>query len=307
MDNVLQLSEVFGVSTNEPGVLFVEFVLTIVWQLLDASLDDEGLLELASEKHFRWYSEPQNMEIDGHDSYDEKKVSHQERLQSLNTVMAIDLVGQFLQNKVISRLLHLASRNMSEPIFKLIVLLFTLFLRAIYTILYTFMKFELNNLLTFKVNNSAMLICPCNLILQFACHFIRPTHWRGFTQHIQILVVKSSALRNSKVMTPKILVQLISETLQVMSPQCKTRCMQKFDEVMSYGPLASSAGLCHGTTRSAVWLPLDLVLEDAMDGSQVNATSAIEIVIGKASLYFYNLKFTQNKNVAIFQNHFSLE
>lgn len=87
-------------------------------------------------------------------------------------------------------------------------------------------------------------------------------------------------------MTPEVLVQLISDTRQVLSRECKTSCLQKFHEVMAYGPLASSAGLCHGTTRSALWLPLDLVLEDVMDGSQVNATSAIEIVIGKACLYY---------------------
>lgn len=52
-----------------------------------------------------------------------------------------------------------------------------------------------------------------------------------------------------------------------------------------YGPLASSAGLCHGTSYSSLWLPLDLVLEDAMDLSQVHVTSAIEILTGKSCLY----------------------
>ena len=56
---------------------------------------------------------------------------------------------------------------------------------------------------------------------------------------------------------------------------------QKFHEVMASGSLASSAGLCHGASRSALWLPLDLVLEDFLDGSQVNATSAVEIITGK--------------------------
>lgn len=124
VDEVLRLSEVFGITANDPGVLVVEFIFSIVWQLLDASLDDEGLLELAPEKHFGWKLEPKNMEIDGHGSYDEKRAKHQEKLQVVNTVMAIDVVGQFLQNKVTSRILHLARRNMSELIFKL---LFTLF------------------------------------------------------------------------------------------------------------------------------------------------------------------------------------
>ena len=85
-------------------------------------------------------------------------------------------------------------------------------------------------------------------------------------------------------MTPELLVQLISATRKVMSRECKTSHLQEFQEVLACDPLASSAGLCHGTSRSAIWLPLDLVLEDAMDASQVNATSAIEIVTGK--IYF---------------------
>lgn len=48
-------------------------------------------------------------------------------------------------------------------------------------------------------------------------------------------------------------------------------------------PLVNYAGLCLGTSRSALWLPLDMLLEDAMDGSQVNATSAVEIITGNES------------------------
>lgn len=49
---------------------------------------------------------------------------------------------------------------------------------------------------------------------------------------------------------------------------------------MAFGPLASSSGLLHGTSRSALWLPLDLELEDAMDEFQIDATSAIERITG---------------------------
>lgn len=58
---------------------------------------------------------------------------------------------------------------------------------------------------------------------------------------------------------------------------------------MAFGSLASSAGLCHGASRSALWLPLDLVLEDAMDGYQVEATSAIERISGKELFIFLPL------------------
>lgn len=54
---------------------------------------------------------------------------------------------------------------------------------------------------------------------------------------------------------------------------------------MAFGSLSSSAGLCQGVSRSALWLPLDLLLEDAMDGYQVNATCGIEIITGKFRVF----------------------
>lgn len=54
---------------------------------------------------------------------------------------------------------------------------------------------------------------------------------------------------------------------------------------MAFGSLSSSAGLCQGASRSALWLPLDLLLEDAMDGYQVNATCGIEIITGKFRVF----------------------
>ncbi|KAL6971432.1 hypothetical protein U1Q18_031108 [Sarracenia purpurea var. burkii] len=219
IDNVLHLSQIFGLQASEPGILVVEFIFSIVWQLLDASLDDEGLLELIPEKKSRWVKS-QDMELDGDDdNYDEKKLEHQERLQKLNTVMAIELIGQFLQDKVTSRILYLARQNM-------------------------------------------------------------PLHWGDFVRRIQLLVANSSAVRNSEITTAEALLQLASDTHKILSWECKTISCQDLREVMASGSLASSAGLCHGASRSALWLPLDLVLEDAMDGYQVNATSAVEIITG---------------------------
>lgn len=108
VDKILQLSKLFDVPASEPGVFIVEFIFSIVWQLLEASIDDEGLLALTPEKKFKWILETQYMDLDSH----EKNASHQKRLQGANTVMAIDLIGQFLQNKVTFNILHLARKSM---------------------------------------------------------------------------------------------------------------------------------------------------------------------------------------------------
>lgn len=114
IDDVLHLSHIFGLQESGPGVLVVEFIFAVVCQLLDASLEDEGLLELTQERKSEWVTKPQDMEVDSDHFYDEKRIEHQERLRSLNTVIAIELIGQFLQNKVTSRILYLARQNMSE-------------------------------------------------------------------------------------------------------------------------------------------------------------------------------------------------
>ncbi|GMY16614.1 mediator of RNA polymerase II transcription subunit 33B-like isoform X1 [Fagus crenata] len=219
IDSVLHLSQIYGLQVSEPGALLVEFVFSIIWQLLDASLDDEGLLEHTPDKKSRWPTRSQDMEIDGHDSFSEKRTEHNEGLQKVNTAMAIEIIVEFLQNKVTSRILYLARRNMSS-------------------------------------------------------------HWGGFIQRLQLLSAKSTVLRNSKHITPEALLQLTSDTRQLLSRECKTMSGQEFHAVMASGSLISSANQVHGTSWSALWLPIDLFLEDAMDGSEVAATSTIEILTG---------------------------
>lgn len=55
----------------------------------------------------------------------------------------------------------------------------------------------------------------------------------------------------------------------------------------------SSACQSHGATSSAFWLPIDLFLEDAMDGSEVAAISAIETLAG-AGQFFYCYLFVMD-------------
>ncbi|KAK6940856.1 hypothetical protein RJ641_030387 [Dillenia turbinata] len=219
VDDVLHLSETFGLQASEPGLLIVEFVVSILWQLLDASLDDEGLLELASEKNPRWPIRPQDMDIDGTDSFDAKRTECPDGLQKLNTIMAIETVGQFVKDKVISKILYLAQRNM-------------------------------------------------------------PSHWGCFSERVQLLVTSSSALRNSKQITPRAFLHLTSDSNEIFSLERKTTLEQEFHAIMASGSLISSAGQCHGASQSSLWLPIDLFLEDAMDGSQIVATSAVSTLTG---------------------------
>lgn len=97
--------------------------------------------------------------------------------------------------------------------------------------------------------------------------------------HVRLLVGNSTALRNSKDITPEALLQLTSDNRAQLSRESKTS-LQQFNAVMACGSLISSAGQSYGAGSSAIWLPIDLFLEDTMDGYVVATTSAAETLTG---------------------------
>lgn len=112
IDAVLHLSNKFGLPASEPGIVVVEFIFAMAWQLLDASLEDEGLLNRTLEQNSMWATTTQEMEIDGHGIYDEKWTEHNEILMNANTVMAVEIIGELLRNKITSKILFLARRHL---------------------------------------------------------------------------------------------------------------------------------------------------------------------------------------------------
>ncbi|KAK9725422.1 hypothetical protein RND81_05G142200 [Saponaria officinalis] len=217
IDHVLGLSQIFRQQSSEPEVVLVEFVFTLVWQLLDALLDDEGLLDLTPEKKSIWITLSDGMIIDTFDGYDEKKFELLESLKSLNSALAIEIIGLFLQNGVTTRLLCLVRHNMPEK-------------------------------------------------------------WGMLIQRLELLATSSSELRNSKYLSPKALFKLTAEADKVSSWKYKNS-LNRFGTVLSLEWSAPS-GFCQEIGRSSMWLPLDVVLEDAVDGYQVTATSAVEAITG---------------------------
>ncbi|KAL3644849.1 hypothetical protein CASFOL_010029 [Castilleja foliolosa] len=112
ISDVLDFRQIFEVQSPGPGHLVVEFIFSIVWALLDASLDDEGLMEHTFENKSRWPIKSQDMEIDCLDGYEGKKAEHRAALSKMNALMAIELIGDFFLNTMTSRILYLARRNM---------------------------------------------------------------------------------------------------------------------------------------------------------------------------------------------------
>jgi hypothetical protein len=111
VDKSLSLSKIFGISMNQPGIFVVCYVLCILWQLTDAVLDEEGLLELTPEKKGQWPTRADDMStFEG--AFTEQRSEKIENLQKRNCVITIELISNLRRDKVITCILSLARENM---------------------------------------------------------------------------------------------------------------------------------------------------------------------------------------------------
>ncbi|XP_057535996.1 mediator of RNA polymerase II transcription subunit 33A-like isoform X2 [Amaranthus tricolor] len=218
LDDALHISDIFGFQASDPAVLLVLSVFANVWQLVDATLDDEGLLEFTPDKNSRWLSAIHDIEVDDQGHFLENRLEHGEGVLKSNTLMAIQMIVGSLQSRVTSQIFFLVHQNM-------------------------------------------------------------PLLWNDFYQHLQLLVSKSSALRCSKETTLELFAQLISAACKHQW-QSKTSLQNQFHAVVSPGCFVPSSVQCHDASYSSMWLPIDLFLEDAMEGIVVSPTCAIDSLTG---------------------------
>ena len=59
----------------------------------------------------------------------------------------------------------------------------------------------------------------------------------------------------------------------------KHNLRNQFHPMVASNPLSSPNGRCLGGSYSALWIPIDMYLEDCLDGS-IAATNSIEILSG---------------------------
>ncbi|KAL5082157.1 hypothetical protein RYX36_010578 [Vicia faba] len=223
IDDVLKLSQIYGQKDCETGVVLVEFVFSILSQFLEASLDDERLLYNIPEIRPRWINNSHDMDIDVPDCNSRMHREQKEWLLRENTKLAIEIIVEFLQNKMTSRLLSLVHRNM-------------------------------------------------------------PLHWGSFNYQMQLLALNSSLLRNLK-HNANTLLSLMENIRVGVSHERNTKSKLESNVVVTpNGSQISFAGQSYGSSWSLLWLPIDLILEDALDGGQVAAFSAIEIITGLVKL-----------------------
>ena len=112
IDEALHLSDVFGIEASDPAVLLLLVVFSNVWQLVDATLDDERLLEFTPDKSSRWLTTIQDIEIDDNGHFLENRSEHREAMLKSNTSMAFEMIVESLQSKVTLQIFFLVRQNM---------------------------------------------------------------------------------------------------------------------------------------------------------------------------------------------------
>lgn len=101
--------------------------------------------------------------------------------------------------------------------------------------------------------------------------FHRTSQWGSFIEHLQLLTTKSFSLRAS-IASLEVVKHWICNNhnkFQVLKPKRHNQCC--------------STALAPGVSSSALWIPIDMYLEDCVDGS-VAATNSIEILTGAISI-----------------------
>ena len=114
VDEGLQLSQLYGVSVSDFGTVAVQFLLMLIWRLMDATLEDWGVLitRTTKQEHVMQMHHKEESHMDVDDYMEEKQVGQREQMHATNCIAAIDLVSKIMQNKMLKCLLRIAYHNL---------------------------------------------------------------------------------------------------------------------------------------------------------------------------------------------------
>jgi hypothetical protein len=122
-----------------------------------------------------------------------------------------------------------------------------------------------------------------NIVIDLKC--FRQSHWVAFTNRLRLLATNSSTIQNSAISLEPFQ-QLLQGDSNVYGG-IKHNMSKRIHPLMFAGPLSSPNGRCIGASYSSLWIPVDMYLEDCLNGS-IAATNSIETLSGNV-IYQYRL------------------
>jgi hypothetical protein len=105
----------------------------------------------------------------------------------------------------------------------------------------------------------------------------RQSHWGAFTNRLHLLATNSSTLQNSAISLEPFQHLILGDCDAY--GETKHNVHKRFHQIVASNPLSSPNGRCLGASYSALWIPIDMYLEDCLDCS-IAATNSIEILSG---------------------------
>lgn len=114
-----------------------------------------------------------------------------------------------------------------------------------------------------------------NIVNNLNC--FRQSHWGAFTNRLHLLATNSSTLQNSAISLEPFQHLILGDCNAY--GETKHNMHKRFHPIVASNPLSSPNGRCLGASYSALWIPIDMYLEDCLDGS-IAATNSIETLSG---------------------------
>ncbi|PON47750.1 hypothetical protein PanWU01x14_242170 [Parasponia andersonii] len=116
VDNTLRLSQTYDVRILEIGHVFVLFFFRIITSLIDGVLDDWGLQKTSSDKPSLAFgsTDSKDMDVDARESHGWVRKEHREEMRTMNSFLAMEVLGKLTESRKALLLLRLVHFNMPE-------------------------------------------------------------------------------------------------------------------------------------------------------------------------------------------------
>ncbi|KAI0527566.1 hypothetical protein KFK09_003170 [Dendrobium nobile] len=128
----------------------------------------------------------------------------------------------------------------------------------------------------------------------------KPEKFNSFVERLQLIEVHKSTLQ-SLISVNYIWAKLFTNVHEVLDGECKSNRFGLLGVLVDAGLSGPTFNYCLGNDRSACWIPFDIIMENAMDGSHLYAISSVEILTELTkTLQVFNQASWQETFMALF-------
>ncbi|KAK3018232.1 hypothetical protein RJ639_002766 [Escallonia herrerae] len=259
VDDALQLSQTYKIQVFELGHALVLSFFSIVICLVDGILDDWGLKISVGDGH------NMDVEFEGYPNF--KRHEPREQIRTTNSLMALEVLGNLTNDRKAMALLRLVHFNIE--------------------IKWTCKELKIDE----KFYKESKDIACCQSVSEigglnlhqvswhdFLMTFTdRPEKYDGLLQRMQLLEAHNLSHSNMASASQPLL-KLSANIQRALVFECQSNKRQLIGMLTSIASRKPASCCASEAGRFACWVPLDIYMENAMDGKQFPVTSAVDIL-----------------------------